>query len=253
MGDVTLPDGALVQPGAALTKTWRLRNTGNTTWGSGYQLVFRDREQMNAPAAVDVPSTAPGQEVNISVPITAPTSDGLHTGRWQLRNPQGTLFGPPVWVSVAVHTPASGSTAHIASFRADPASPASVGTVVRLYARATWWPQFRSMRFVIDGSSVEMPNVRTGGGNVEINYDWNTGGLSGGDHAIEVQIADQSDASWSHPERQGMIYTLSGSGGGTGSRPPDVLQVLQERRQEVTKMRIAPWVEVHYRTGKPRP
>ena len=102
ISDITLPDGTVVSPGQALTKTWRVQNSGTSTWGSGYQLVFTSGEQMGAPSAVNVPVTAPGQEVDISVNITAPSEGGSHWGNWRLRNPQGTYFGDELLVEITV-------------------------------------------------------------------------------------------------------------------------------------------------------
>ncbi len=99
---ITLPDGTAVSPGEALVKTWRMRNTGSTTWGSGYQLVFLSGEQMDAPATANVPATSPNQEVDISINLVAPLTGGDHIGYWRLRNPQGTYFGPLIWVSLHV-------------------------------------------------------------------------------------------------------------------------------------------------------
>lgn len=102
ISDVTLPDGAIVSAGESLVKTWRVRNSGTSTWGNGYQLVFVNREQMGAPNAVDVPATAPGQTADVSVNLTAPTGGGDYRGDWKLRNPQGTYFGDLLWVQITV-------------------------------------------------------------------------------------------------------------------------------------------------------
>jgi uncharacterized repeat protein (TIGR01451 family) len=102
ISDVTIPDGTVVSPGQALVKTWRMRDTGTTTWGSGYQLAFVGGEQMGAPSAVNVSPTAAGNTVDISVNIVAPSSFGTHRGYWQLRNPQGTYFGDRIWVQVTI-------------------------------------------------------------------------------------------------------------------------------------------------------
>ncbi|MBI5962990.1 MAG: peptidoglycan DD-metalloendopeptidase family protein [Chloroflexi bacterium] len=106
ISDITIPDGKVVSPGQALTKTWRVKNVGTSTWGSGYQLVFTGGDQMGAPSAVDVPVTAPGQEVNISVIITTPNQNGNLTGKWSLRH-DTTYFGPPLWVKLTVNTQAT--------------------------------------------------------------------------------------------------------------------------------------------------
>lgn len=103
ISDVTLPDGTVVSPDQALTKIWRVRNTGTSTWDSGYQLVFTGGEQMGAPTAVDVPGpVSPGAEVDLSVPMTAPSAPGTHRGDWRLRNAQGVSFGEGLWVIVQI-------------------------------------------------------------------------------------------------------------------------------------------------------
>ncbi|PIU90073.1 MAG: hypothetical protein COS63_04110, partial [Anaerolineae bacterium CG06_land_8_20_14_3_00_57_67] len=40
VADITVPDGASFAPGAAFTKTWRLKNIGTCTWTTSYALVF---------------------------------------------------------------------------------------------------------------------------------------------------------------------------------------------------------------------
>lgn len=93
-------DDIIVTPGQTIRKTWQVRNTGTTTWGSGYQLVFTSGRRMGAPAAVDVPVTAPGQIAELAVGIVAPAEGGSHRGYWQLRNQNGTYFGDVLWVQV---------------------------------------------------------------------------------------------------------------------------------------------------------
>lgn len=109
IADVTIPDGTVMAPGAAFTKTWRLKNIGSCTWGSGYRLVFSSGSQMGAPAEVNLPySVAPGQMVDVSVTMTAPSTPGTYRGYWLLKNASGVLFGlgstanKPFWVEIAV-------------------------------------------------------------------------------------------------------------------------------------------------------
>jgi hypothetical protein len=93
--DVTIPDGTPFQPGETFEKTWRLQNTGDCEWDSNYSLVFVDGDAMNGPAAVTLTSTVvpPGEEVTISVMLTAPFVPGTYRGNWKLRNPAGEVFG----------------------------------------------------------------------------------------------------------------------------------------------------------------
>jgi murein DD-endopeptidase MepM/ murein hydrolase activator NlpD len=107
ISDITIPDGSVVSAGQNLHKTWRLQNSGRTTWGGGYQLAFVSGEQMGAPGAVNVPNTAPGGQADISVDLVAPAGGGAHRGYWQLRNAQGTYFGDRIWVDIVV--PGDGS------------------------------------------------------------------------------------------------------------------------------------------------
>ncbi|MFO3797994.1 MAG: NBR1-Ig-like domain-containing protein, partial [Anaerolineales bacterium] len=87
IADVTIPDGTVMAPGTAFTKTWRLKNIGTCTWGSGYRLAFSSGSQMDAPAEVNLPySVAPGQMVDVSVTMTAPSTPGTYRGYWLLKN-----------------------------------------------------------------------------------------------------------------------------------------------------------------------
>ena len=92
--DVTIPDGTRLSPGETFVKTWRLRNSGTTTWTSAYALVFANGSQMNALALIPLPRTvAPGGEIDVSVTLTAPKGPGTYKGYWELRSASGILFG----------------------------------------------------------------------------------------------------------------------------------------------------------------
>jgi len=92
VADVTIPDGTAVKPGQRFMKTWRVRNTGTSTWGAGYTLAFFDGEQMNGPASIALPPAKPGKLVDVSFELTAPATPGLHKGIWKGRDPQGRTF-----------------------------------------------------------------------------------------------------------------------------------------------------------------
>jgi hypothetical protein len=109
VGDVSVPDGTAFTPGASFVKTWRLRNSGRCTWTPDYAVVFVGGDQMGGdPALALAGEVAPGESVDVSVPLTAPLSPGAYQGSWMLRNATGVLFGvntgasDPFWVRIRV-------------------------------------------------------------------------------------------------------------------------------------------------------
>lgn len=206
--DITIPDGTIISPGQSLVKTWRVRNTGTTTWDSGYQLVFVNGEKMGAPSAVTVPATSPGQEINLSINLTAPSTSGEHAGYWRLRNPQGTFFGPTLSVKINVQTAGS----HITVLSMDPPSPADTSSV-QIRVKVDGFPNLRATRLLIDGE------VKYEIGGPDFTYTWNTSGYATGDHSIVVEVADQTDTSWNHPERRATTYRLTGTGAAPNHAP----------------------------------
>ena len=94
ISDVTVPDGTDMAPGAAFTKTWRIRNSGTCTWSTSYSVVFNSGNSMGGPASqAFTASVAPNATMDISVNLTAPATTGSHTGYWALRNSTGKVFG----------------------------------------------------------------------------------------------------------------------------------------------------------------
>jgi hypothetical protein len=210
LSDVTLPDGSVVSPGQALVKTWRVRNSGTSTW-DGYKLIFLQGDQMGGTSPVNIPTISPNQEVDLSVSLRAPTTTGNKVGYWQIVNRDGVhVPGGRLWVNINVVSSTSGD--HIAAFNADPPSPSSASTV-RLYARVNWWPQFRAMRVKVDNQVIGETAA------AEYTFNWNAGSASRGDHTIVLEVADQTDTAWSRPERRVLIYTLQGTPGPANHAP----------------------------------
>jgi uncharacterized protein YkwD len=103
--DVTIADGTNVAYGAKFTKTWQFRNSGSCPW-HGYTIAFASGDRMGAPDSAPVSDTAPKSNVNVSVDLAAPTSDGIYTGIFELRNAKGQPVAIGIektfWVKIAV-------------------------------------------------------------------------------------------------------------------------------------------------------
>lgn len=94
IADVTIPDGTRMGPGLAFTKTWRLKNIGTCTWTTSYGLVFSSGAQMGGPSLLNLStSVPPGQTVDLSVNLAAPSTVGHYIGYWKLSNASGVVFG----------------------------------------------------------------------------------------------------------------------------------------------------------------
>ena len=111
MKDVTILDGTRMKGGQSFTKTWQLKNMGTCPWDASYSLVFLAGDRMGAPDSVPVNVTLPGETVDVSVELTAPTANGNYTGVFGLRNPFGQAvpigLSDNFWVNIIVGNGAS--------------------------------------------------------------------------------------------------------------------------------------------------
>src|SRR4030042_851778 len=105
VADVTIPDGTVIASGAAFVKTWKIQNAGTTTWSTSYTLDFISGEKMGTITSVPMPqSVAPGQQVDVSVNLVAPTASGKYQGYWKMKNASGQFFNDAVYVLINVGT-----------------------------------------------------------------------------------------------------------------------------------------------------
>ncbi|MDD2920870.1 MAG: NBR1-Ig-like domain-containing protein [Anaerolineales bacterium] len=91
--DVTIPDGTTMTAGQEFVKTWKIKNTGNCTWGAGYSLIYSYGEKMNGQPVPLATVVAPDGEVDVSINFKAPDKIGEYTSAWQMVNPTGFSFG----------------------------------------------------------------------------------------------------------------------------------------------------------------
>ena len=103
VSDVTVPDGSVMTPGQEFLKTWKVRNTGDCTWGAGYTIVYGgyNDKMSGAPAALAT-TVIPNQEVDVSVQFKAPTKAGEYLSAWRMANPSGYAFGQFFFIKIVV-------------------------------------------------------------------------------------------------------------------------------------------------------
>ncbi len=115
LADVTIPDYTHIKPGQNFVKTWRLQNTGQTTWGPGFTLVFLPSpakggqpmsEQLSFPLAevASQATVAPGETVEISLTLTAPNPGRpqFDFSDWKLHDARGRAFGDILFTIIVV-------------------------------------------------------------------------------------------------------------------------------------------------------
>ncbi|MCA9971074.1 MAG: C39 family peptidase, partial [Anaerolineales bacterium] len=103
--DVTILDDTVLTAGDSYTKTWRVENSGEMAWGAGFKLLFVGGTQMHDATSLDVPATAPGEQVNISIPMHVPEAPGTHFSDWRFQDTQGRQFGDILYVRIVSQPP----------------------------------------------------------------------------------------------------------------------------------------------------
>ncbi len=106
-----------VPAGGPLHATWTFRNSGQSTWGGDYRLVYSEtphpetagnaRSTLGAApgytlAELGASPVRPGEMVGLTLPFRAPTIAGTYATNWQLAAPDGRRFGPIRWLRAVV-------------------------------------------------------------------------------------------------------------------------------------------------------
>ncbi len=96
------PDGD-IPPGSNIVAYVTLRNQGACPWPTALQLAFASGEQMQAPSEpFPIRKLAPGEQLQVIIPMQAPAELGTYTSRWEIREPNGHVVGQPVVIKVNV-------------------------------------------------------------------------------------------------------------------------------------------------------
>lgn len=103
--DVTVPDGEVYWQNEKFTKTWKIENSGTTTWDTTYKLIYFDGALLTETTVVSIQnSVAPGSQLEISVVMQAPSVLGEYTSYWKMINGDGQPFGDTLSVVILVGT-----------------------------------------------------------------------------------------------------------------------------------------------------
>lgn len=106
--DVTIPDGQVIPPGSKFVKTWRIKNSGTTTWTANYRVRLWAGNSFGAPTSfLLAQEVKPNAEVDISIEFTAPSQTGEYISHWILSDDQEANFGNTFYVNFVVGVPAS--------------------------------------------------------------------------------------------------------------------------------------------------
>jgi hypothetical protein len=104
--DVTFPDGSEVVAKSEFVKTWRVKNLGPCTWNKNYHLIFGwggVGTNWNTNPPVVFPGTVlPGESLELTVDLDAPSAPGSYSAAFRLQNDKGYNFGDSLTVVVTV-------------------------------------------------------------------------------------------------------------------------------------------------------
>lgn len=122
----TFPEGASVQPGAVISKAWRVRNTGSEPWPVGVFLAQTELDNdlghfgtssmrlLTVPSSLsessimisqDLPlqtPVLPNQEVVLSIQMVIECDEGIFSVTHRLSTPEGIIFGDDLRTDIGI-------------------------------------------------------------------------------------------------------------------------------------------------------
>jgi hypothetical protein len=131
--DVTVTDYTVMVPNQLFAKTWRIQNVGSCSWNSSYLLIFDHGDNLGIPAGYTQQLTTgvvnPNQEVDLTVNMKAPATQGTYTAYWRMKDPGGVPFGiTPSGGTFAVRIVVSAPPTSVTLY---PAAPGSESGTIR--------------------------------------------------------------------------------------------------------------------------
>jgi hypothetical protein len=88
-----MADGSVVGKGEKFQMFWSLKNTGTSTWDTGYSFVFKGGAQMWGQTVVKLDhKVKPGEKAEFYVRQEAPVYPGKYNTYWKMVNPSGIFM-----------------------------------------------------------------------------------------------------------------------------------------------------------------
>jgi hypothetical protein len=103
--DISIPDGTVVNPNAAIDKAWEVKNSGTCDWVDGYLVKWIGGSKVGGENEQPLVSAKAGSSVNINMNLKAPAAPGKYRSAWQAVNPQGFPFGDAFYIEFVVQVP----------------------------------------------------------------------------------------------------------------------------------------------------
>ena len=98
--DVTVKDFTLMKPGETFTKTWLVSNSGTCAWQPGFQFAFYGGDPMGGSNFTLTQAVNPGDQTDLSIPMTAPSGTGIIISTWRMSGFNGWFFGDALTVKI---------------------------------------------------------------------------------------------------------------------------------------------------------
>ncbi len=120
--DMTIPDGTILKPNQMFVKSWRVINSGNNIWNESYRIVSAYSNPFKTPQMTKAIFLQPtslidfsvstwnsrqhnvmkGSEVDIAIPLQAPSEPGSYTADYFLINEKNEKVTPHFWANFIV-------------------------------------------------------------------------------------------------------------------------------------------------------
>lgn len=152
VSDVTVPHMSELAPGETFTKTWRVRNDSEVSWPTSVYLLCVGGDPMDGPQHPigepkwhkwDGTSCLPGEEVDVSVTLTAPAKSGTYEAFWRLcfSSPERGFkkFGMRLGLFISVGAPGveelkgSEEVTYVGTEKCSPGAESSIQGAIRLW------------------------------------------------------------------------------------------------------------------------